>query len=153
MSYWLASIPFAGQASIAIEVKDVKGKKTKPPKMDVFRRYLQRDEVNLGVPEFYTMKGDIEETDKDIFTRTRRHMFKRKSSISEIADEIIKIASLSGNQRERIVEFVKSDPQMSFQEIANFLSSKVGASPSIIYSFLMSHDHSLTRDNDYLKKS
>lgn len=74
-----------------------------------------------------------------------------KENVSKISREIL-ASTLSGQQREKIVQFMKSDPQMSFQEAAKFLSSKVGATDSIIYSFLMTHDWNLTRSNDYLKR-
>ena len=74
-----------------------------------------------------------------------------KESISKIKDEIL-ASTLSGSQREKIVQFMKTDPQMSYQEASKFLSSKIGVSDSIIYSFLMTHDWNITRSNDYLKR-
>lgn len=148
MKYWMVSIPYQGIAAIAIEEKD----DDKTPKMSDFRKHLQTQEVDLGTPIFKTQKPDIEEIDKDMFTRIKKFM-KKKSMIDNLVNEIIKEAStLSGKQRESIIQFLESDPQMAFQEIANFLSKKINANESIIYSFLVSHDHSLSRDNDYLKR-
>ena len=146
MSYWMATIPYQGIATIAIETKD-----DKQPSMSDFRRHLQMQEVDLGSPIFKTQNPDIEEIDKEHYNKKRKIMF-RKSSIDKIANEILKSASsLTGVQEEAVTQFLESDPQMSFQEIAKFLSSKIKANESIIYSFLMTCD-SLTRNNDYLKK-
>ena len=74
-----------------------------------------------------------------------------KKCILEISDKIL-ASTLSGNQREQIVNFIHTDPNISFQQAARFLSKKIDVSDSIIYSFLMTHDWHITRSNDFLKR-
>ena len=146
--YWMVSLNYNGIATIAIETKD-----NKKPTMNDFRRHLQMQEVDLGIPIFKTQNPEIESIDEDMYKRIKKFMNK-KTKIENLANNIIKIAaSLSGIQQEKIIQFLESDPQMSFQQVAKFLAPKIKVNESIIYSFLMTHDHPLPRENDYLKRN
>ena len=143
MAYWIIRIPYKGVASIAIE-------SDKKPTSDQYRSYLQSREFDEGAPVYQSLRPEIEKANEQLYKRIKRKM-KRKSNL---VNDIIKTAStLTGVQQERIIEFIESDPQMSFQQVAKFLAPKIGANESIVYSFLMSHDHPLTRNNDYVKRA
>lgn len=51
-----------------------------------------------------------------------------------------KISSLTGNQQERIVNEVRQNPQLSYQEVSKKLSGVLGARQHDIFDFLMNTD-------------
>lgn len=71
--------------------------------------------------------------------------------MEKLIQDILKQASLSGEQQARIVEFLVSDPQMVYQEIAKFLAPKINAKEIDIYDFLMTHDKQIYNDNNLNK--
>lgn len=84
MSYWVIRIPYSGTASIAME-------SDKKPKFDEFRSLLHRGEFDKGLPQYFTLKADIEEIDERQFKNIKRLM-KQKSSIDKLTNEILKKA-------------------------------------------------------------
>ena len=84
MAFWVARIPFSGTASIAID-------SDKKPNIDEFRAFLHRGEFDKGMPQYFTMKADVEKIDERMYRNIKRLM-KRRSSIENLSNEILKKA-------------------------------------------------------------
>ena len=66
--------------------------------------------------------------------------------IQSIVNVFAKKSNLTGKQEERIVEALEEDLNMSFQEMAKFLSKRINADERDIYDFLLNYEKSKGRD-------
>jgi len=66
--------------------------------------------------------------------------------IQDILNKFQKKAILSGKQQDYISQFVNQDINMTYQEIAKDLASKINANERDIYDFLMTRDKQIYND-------
>lgn len=72
-----------------------------------------------------------------------------KKIINKIANEILKqSSSLSGNQQAQVDDFLNTDPEISYQQIAKLLAPKIKAKEQDIYDFLFNRDKEIYDDID-----
>ena len=72
---WIAKVPYEGTAYIAIESE-------KEPTASELSRFIQRNEIDRGLPKYFTNKAEIEPAEDRLFEETQQRM-KRKASMKE----------------------------------------------------------------------